>query len=271
MSPRPAAHPPIFNLPRVVLATIVVLVAIHGLRGFLDETADFELLLEFAVVPVRWTVALDMVSADEVVRRLSDEGRAGLAEFGRYVLDGNGARPWTVLTYALLHGSWTHVLFNGVWLAAFATPVVRRCGAARFFALAAAASVAGAAAHVLAHPGDVFPMIGASAAVSGMTAAAAWFMFAPAGWSLEGRLELPHERRRESLAAMARNRQVVIFIAVWFVTNTLFGALARPLGMADSSIAWEAHVGGFLAGLALFPFLDPLSRRGLGSEGRLRP
>ena len=268
---RSAAHPPIFNLPRIVLAAIVALVAIHALRAFLDDAADFDLLLEFAVVPVRWTVALDMVSADEVVRRLADEGRAGLAEFGRYVLDGNGARPWTLLTYALLHGSWTHVLFNCVWFAAFGTPVVRRCGTARFFLLAAAASVAGAAVHVLAHPGDVFPMIGASAAVSGLTAAAAWFMFAPAGWSLEGRLEMPHERRRESLAAMLRNRQVVIFIAVWFVTNTLFGALARPLGMADSSIAWEAHVGGFLAGLALFPLLDPLSRRGLGSEGRLRP
>jgi membrane associated rhomboid family serine protease len=64
---------------------------------------------------------------------------------------------------------------------------------------------------------------------------------------------------------MLRNRQVVIFIGVWFVTNTLFGALAQPLGMVDASIAWEAHVGGFLAGFGLFPFLDPLPG---GSDAR---
>ncbi len=272
MSPPPAAHPPIFNLPSMVLATILALVGIHALRGFLDDATDFAILLDFAVVPARWSVALDVVSVEDVLKRLAAEGgaRDELAAFGRYVLDDGGARPWTALTYAGLHGSWTHLLFNGVWLAAFGTPVARRCGAGRFFALFAAATLAGAVAHVLAHPFDVFPMIGASAAVSGMTAAAAWFMFAPARWTLEGRLEAPHERARESLSAMMRNRQVVIFVAVWFVTNTLFGTLAQPLGMIDSGIAWEAHVGGFLAGFALFPLLDSPTRRGFRGDERIR-
>ncbi len=263
MSPSPAAHRPILNIPKAVLATILALVAVHALRSLLDEGADVELLLELAVVPARWSVALGAATAEEVLQRLSGEGegRDALVALGRYVLDQGGARPWTALTYAVLHGSWTHVLFNAVWLAAFGTPVVRRCGGTRFFALAGAAAVAGAAAHAFAHPLDVFPMIGASGAVSGMTAAAAWFMFAPARWTLQGRLNAPHERPRESLSAMLRNRQVLIFIGVWFVTNTLFGTLAQPLGMVDSSIAWEEHVGGFLAGLALFPILDPLSRR----------
>src|SRR5687767_13155163 len=105
MIARPPAHPPIFNIPRIVLATIAVLVAIHALREVLDETTDVELLLEFAVIPARWAVAFGGVSADEVLRRLGETGRDGLAEFGRYVLDGNGARPWTPLTYAALHGS----------------------------------------------------------------------------------------------------------------------------------------------------------------------
>lgn len=263
MSPPSAAHPPIFNLPTTVLATILALVGIHALRGILDGAADFAVLLDLAVVPARWSVALGAIPAEEVLRRLAAEGdgRGELAAFGRYVLADGGPRPWTLLTYAALHGSWTHLLFNGVWLAAFGTPVARRCGAGRFFALFAAATLAGAAAHILARPADVFPMIGASGAVSGMTAAAAWFVFAPARWTLEGRLEAPHERARESLRAMLRNRQVVIFVAVWFVTNTLFGTLAQPLGVVDSGIAWEAHVGGFLAGLALFPLLDPRARQ----------
>jgi len=263
----PPAHPPVFNIPRSLLAVILVLVAIHGLRGLLDDATDLDLLLEFAVIPARWSLAFDAATAQEILSRLGGDGAAGredLVALGRYVLDGNGARPWTAVTHALLHGSWTHVLFNVVWLAAFGTPVLRRCGPARFFTLAAATAIAGAAAHVLSHRLDVFPMIGASGAVSGMTAAAVWFMFAPAGWTLQGRLDAPHERPRESLSAMIRNRQILIFVAVWFVTNTLFGTLAQPLGMVDSGIAWEAHVGGFLAGLALFPLLDPLPRRHAG-------
>jgi membrane associated rhomboid family serine protease len=57
---------------------------------------------------------------------------------------------------------------------------------------------------------------------------------------------------------MLRNRQVVLFLAVWFVTNYLSAVLAKPLGITDASIAWEAHVGGFALGLAFFPLLDPL-------------
>ncbi len=70
----------------------------------------------------------------------------------------------------------------------------------------------------------------------------------------------PHERLRESLADIVRNRQVLIFLGVWFVANYVF-AFVQPVGVTDASIAWEAHIGGFLVGLALFPLLDPLPTR----------
>jgi membrane associated rhomboid family serine protease len=38
-------------------------------------------------------------------------------------------------------------------------------------------------------------------------------------------------------------------------------AFVQPLGLMDASIAWEAHIGGFLAGLVIFPVLDPLPAR----------
>jgi membrane associated rhomboid family serine protease len=49
----------------------------------------------------------------------------------------------------------------------------------------------------------------------------------------------------------------VLFLGLWFATNLLFGVAAVPLGIVDTSIAWEAHIGGFLVGLLLFPLLDP--------------
>lgn len=253
---------PIFNLPRVVLWTILALVAIHALRVLvLPEETDIEVLLELALVPARWSVALGSVSPDEVLGPFLTEDptprQQALQALARYVLAG-GERPWTAVTYALLHGSWAHVLMNAVWLAAFGTPVARRCGAARFLLLGLATALGGATAHILAHPLDIGPMVGASAIVSGMMGAAAWFMFAPRRWTLDGRLAEPHERRRESLGAIARNPSVLIFLAVWFLTNYLFASVAQPLGLTDADIAWEAHVGGFLLGVLLFPLIDPL-------------
>ena len=61
-------------------------------------------------------------------------------------------------------------------------------------------------------------------------------------------------------------KRVLIFLAVWLGSNFLSSVLAQPLGLTDASIAWEAHVGGFLVGLVLFPFLDPLDPRPVGSS-----
>lgn len=258
--PRP--REPILNLPAALTVSLLALVAIHALRYFLTDEADFRLVLEWGVIPARWTVAYDRATVSEVIRALRDSGApeqtiASFVALARYVLQDEEGRPWTALTYALLHGSWAHVLINSVWLAAFGTPIARRCGAGRFFLLAGVSAIAGAVLYVMMNPLQVFPMIGASAAVSGLMAAASWFVFAPPAWHAEGRLTQPHERPRETLSAMVRNRQVLVFLGVWFAANYIF-AFVQPFGMTDASIAWEAHIGGFLAGLVVFPLIDPL-------------
>ena len=261
-NPPRSRREPVFNLPAVIAFSVVSLVAIHALRLLLSEETDFRLLIDWAVIPARWAVALGDARVEDVMESLKGLGLEGelspLQALAHYVLDDGEARPWTALTYAFLHGSWAHVLINCVWLAAFGTPIARRCGAGRFLALSAASAIGGAILYAYMNPLQVLPMIGASGAVSGMMAAASWFMFAPAGWHPEGRLTQPHERSRERLAGMLANRQVLIFLAIWFAANYLF-AFVQPLGVTDASIAWEAHIGGFLVGLAFFPFIDPLS------------
>ena len=93
-----------------------------------------------------------------------------------------------------------------------------------------------------------------------MMAAASWFIFAPPHWTGDGRIAEPHERHREPLSGILRNRQVLIFLGIWFAANYVF-AFVGPFGATDASIAWEAHLGGFLVGLALFPFIDTLDPR----------
>jgi membrane associated rhomboid family serine protease len=60
---------------------------------------------------------------------------------------------------------------------------------------------------------------------------------------------------------------VVSFLIAWFGLNFLFGFVSVP-GVSDGmSVAWEAHLGGFLAGLLLFDAFDPVRRPG-GAEHR---
>ena len=257
---------PVFNLPSVVAFSILALVAIHALRMFLlSEETDFQVVIDWAVIPARWSVAYGGVDSHQIVRLLQEGAAADslepIAAFAQYVLGDGEGRPWTALTHALLHGSWVHVLINSIWLAAFGTPVARRCGARRFFLLSALSAIGGAVLYVAMNPMQVFPLIGASGAVSGLMAAAAWFMFAPATWHWEGRLTEPHERPRQAMGDFVRNRPFLIFLGVWFATNYLF-AFAQPIGIGEGTIAWEAHVGGFLVGLFVFPWLDPLPVRG---------
>ena len=259
LQPPEPRREPIFNMPGIVTAAVVVLVAIHALRAaLLSAGADLELLLEFAVVPARWTAAFDPSRLEAILREagagFSPQEAALREALARYVV-GDGAKPWTALTYAVLHGSWAHVLLNAVWLAAFGTPVARRCGAWRFLLLGAACAVAGAAAHVVTDPLSVAPMVGASAAISGWMAAAARFVFAPASPGSR-RVGEAHERPRQNIVELLRNRGAAVFLLVWFASNLLFGLAAAPLGITDASVAWEAHIGGFVVGLLLFPRLD---------------
>lgn len=262
--PREPPREPVFNLPTVVLALIGVLFAVHVLLGLAGLETRFEAVIDFGFVPALWTAWLDPDASREIARRVLEGGgldaRRAVA-FASVVMQEGSGGAWTLLTYAFLHGSWLHVGLNAVWLAAFGTPIARRIGPERFLWLAALTAVAGALMHWATHAYDATPMIGASAIVSGMMAAAARFAFTPQGFGLRP----AHLAPRLGLAGMLRNRTAMLFIGVWFAINLLFGVAAVPLGLAgEGGIAWEAHVGGFLAGLFLFPLFDTTPRRPQG-------
>jgi membrane associated rhomboid family serine protease len=240
-----------FNVPPVVTATLAVLALAHAVRALLlSPRADLELLLWLAFIPARYDPT-------------------PLAQ-GAYP-GGIAADVWTFVTYALLHGNWLHLGLNAVWLLAFGTPVARRFGAARFVAFLCLIAAAGAVAHLLTHTGEPAPMIGASAAVSGCMAAAIRFVFQPGG-SLDfwgKRDETAHAVPAAPLLSALRDPRILAFLAVWFGLNLLFGAASLPILDDEQAVAWQAHAGGFLAGLLAFAAFDPIGpapARGGGAE-----
>ena len=55
---------------------------------------------------------------------------------------------------------------------------------------------------------------------------------------------------------MFTTRAALVFTVFWFVTDLLFGIFPSLSGVSDAPVAWQAHIGGFLAGMLLFPLLD---------------
>ena len=233
---------PILNVPPVVVATLGTMGLVHAARLFLSPRADLEFLLTFAFIPARYEAGI-----------LPGGGLPG----------GWGAEIWTFMTYALIHADVMHLGINAVWLLAFGTPLARRLGALRFLAFCAVTAIAGAAAHLATHAGELVPMIGASAAVSGAMAAAMRFAFQSGGpiWQ-RGRDAPSYHVPAISLGTALRDPRILAFFAVWLGINLLFGLGSISLAGTDQPIAWQAHVGGFLAGLLLFGFFDPVRGEG---------
>jgi len=225
-------------LPGAVVAMIALITVVQVARSTLSYLQDLQVLAWFAFIPVRY------------------------AETFVQLPGGIAADVWTFATYALLHGSWIHLITNAVWLVAFGAAVARRFGGLRFWVFSAAAAAGGAALHLLVHWGDPVPVVGASAAISGQMAAAARFVF-DAGGPLRlrqgpGSGDAAFRRPARSLADTFRNRTAVVFIALWFFINLAVGLGSSAAG--GMAIAWEAHLGGFLVGLLTFRFFDPVPR-----------
>jgi len=240
----------ILNLPGVVTAIITTLVLVQLGVDRLPDAFVSEVYETFAFIPARLTYA---IAPQRVLQSLADGGANG--DELAWLLNNAGAAWWTPLTYTLLHGGWTHLAVNGLTLAAFGAPVARRFGPLRFLAFYAACGIAGAAAHLLIHPFDFAPVVGASAAISGTMAAVVRFAFAP-GAPLGERIGTMPEDEGGAPPSLASNRRAMFFLATWFGVNLLFGLFPQAAG-APGVIAWEAHMGGFLAGLALFHVFDP--------------
>jgi len=160
--------------------------------------------------------------------------------------DLNPAGCVSLLTYQIVHANWAHVLTNAAFTLAFGTPVARYFGTGArgaamlflFFLLCgvfAALGFAGWAALLgaMGYPQGHWGLVGASGAASGLFAAAARLLTG-----------------RGRLGPVLNGRFVTMTIA-WIVANMVLSVSGLTPGAAGARVAWEAHVFGFAAGLAL--------------------
>src|SRR5262249_52128997 len=182
---------------------------------------------------------------------------------------GAGAKVWTFVTYSLLHANLSHIFFNVLWLLPFGSALARRFGAVRFFVFMAVTAAAGALAHLVAHEHAIAPMIGASASVSGAMAAAIRFAFVKGSFLSFSRGDADAAAKVPALSLWRalQNPRVLAFLVVWFGVNIIFGLGSISVGAEGASVAWQAHIGGFFAGLILFALFDPVRRSATNAAG----
>jgi len=145
----------------------------------------------------------------------------------------------TAVTHMFLHGGWFHLIGNLWFLWVFGDNVEDAMGGARFAVFYLLCGLAAFAAQTLANPSSAIPMVGASGAIGGvMGAYARLYPRAPVHLLV--------------VFFVFVNRTVVpafLMLGYWFLIQVLAGipALASEAG----GVAFWAHVGGFLAGVAL--------------------
>ena len=234
-----APREPILTLPLALTAYVLLLAAIH-LRVLLPADLENWTIDVFGFIPKRY---------DSSLLHLPIPG-------------GTGAKVWTFVTYSLLHANLTHLAFNVLWLLPFGSALARRFGAVRFFVFLAVTAAAGALAHLVTHEHAVVPMIGASASVSGAMAAAIRFAFVRGSFLSFSRSDADTAAKVPALPLLQalRDRRIVGFLGVWFALNIIFGVGAIGVESDSAGVAWEAHIGGFVAGLLLFALFDPVPR-----------
>jgi membrane associated rhomboid family serine protease len=150
-------------------------------------------------------------------------------------------------TYALLHGGPVHLLVNMVALVSFGAAIVARIGQKRFLVVYAVSALGGSAGFGLFSDSSA-PMVGASGALFGLLGV----------WVCWDYLE-----RRTYGDPLWVTLRAIAFLIVY---NLVFWVLL------SGNLAWETHLGGFVAGwlLAVYWGLSLLeqsrSRRGLDTE-----
>ncbi len=185
-------------------------------------------------------ILIGIAVAVQIVLAAAPSRWEGLAFFNlgfipaRYTLD--SGLQWQDIagpvTHQFLHGGFAHIFMNMLMLAAFGTGVERVIGGTKLLILFLICGVAGALAQFVIFPESLSPVIGASGSISGLFGAAL-------------RLLARQSRQR------GQNMRLLPIAAIWIGMSLIIGFTGLP-GTGEAQIAWAAHIGGFVAGLALF-------------------
>lgn len=227
-----SAREPVFNVPGVVTGLLAAVIGVHLARHFMSPETDDWFVALMAFIPWRYDGGASELPGGQV---------AALTSF---------------LTHMFVHGDIVHLAFNSAWLLAFGGAIAKRIGPLKFLGFSAFTGICGVLLFLAFNFGLAAPVVGASGAISGLMGGTMRFLFSALDDGGIGQLrDSPRSVRLMTLAQTLADRRVQLATAVWLAVNAL-AVYGVGTGGASGPIAWEAHIGGFLAGLLAFGWFD---------------
>ena len=239
----PNEHFPIITVALVLINVLAYLLSIRHGGSFLGGPSN-ETAVHYGAIPYELTHPSDhcdlvqITTLEGSVGRVACQGQPGVT----------GSPPsqpatWeTVFTAMFLHGGILHIAGNMLFLAIFGPNVEDAMGRVRFTAFYLLGGLVALAAQVLVGPSSTAPTLGASGAIAAV---------------LGGYIVLYPRARILTLVFIIFfvtivELPAVLLLGFWFLQQIYFGAadLSNPLG-GGGGVAYFAHVGGFVFGLAL--------------------
>ena len=224
---------PMFHVPVVTIGIIVLCTVLSLGQLMLSDREEQQLALGFGMIPAV------LFGTRELAPSIPS------------------ADPWlTVITSMFLHGGLLHLAGNMVYLWVFGNNIEDAMGHVRYVVFYLLCGTVAALTQAYVEPDSTIPMIGASGAVSGV---------------LGAYLVLHPHARVDTLFFYGLVTTVTLpamaVLGWWIVVQVVNVALAEP---GQGGVAWYAHIGGFVAGMALIalfrhshiPLMGGARRRG---------
>ncbi len=214
--------------PMIVYGLILVNVLVWLLQLSMGDAFT----MGFSTVPYEITSGTDIVGTKRI---LVDGQSVALRHYA-------GPFPiyLTLLTSMFMHGSWMHIIGNMVYLWIFGDQIEDRLGRAKFLIFYLLCGLAAGLAQVVFQPRSLIPCLGASGAIAGVL----------------GAYLIRHPRNQ--VRVLFVNRVValpaLVVLGGWIVLQIV--SQVSVVGGAGGGVAYMAHIGGFLAGMALILILD---------------
>jgi len=216
---------PILNAPSAVRWIVGIAAAVHLVRFLMPAGLSEWVLETFAFVPARYEMPVS----------------GGSDLFSMAV---------SPVSHLFLHADWMHLIVNMAFFLAFGSAIGRRMGTRQFVILYLLCGLAACFFWDFLNPPSQAILLGASGAVSGMVGAAA-------------RVSIWPPRHSGSALPFWRTSTIITFVVIWLLLNVVFGIFPLLITDAYAGIAWEAHLGGFIAGFLLIGAFD--------GRGRIEP
>ena len=211
------------TVPVVTYALIAVNVVVWLIELSLGE----RFINGYSTVPLEITSGRDLVGTQTI--------QAGGQSIPIQLYPGPTPIYLTLFSAMFMHASWAHIIGNMLYLWIFGDNIEDRIGSGKFLVFYLVCGLAASAAHIVFGPESVIPSLGASGAIAGVLGAYL--------------VLFPKKSVRVLMMRQIVNMPAFIVLGMWIVLQ-VFSQIS-VVGGDGGGVAYMAHIGGFVAGLAL--------------------